>query len=82
MKDFIPLLVFILAFLVVAGMLYPICQKLCILLCKRRFVFGKRRLRSADDVLDVFFNSLFFVGTILIVSFLYVAFMEYIFIRF
>jgi hypothetical protein len=82
MKDFVPLLAFLILAFFVGGMLYPICQKLCMLFCKRRFVFGKRQLRSADDVPDIFFNALFFVGTVLIVSFLYLVFMEYVFIRF
>jgi hypothetical protein len=82
MKDFIPLLMFMLSFLFVGVMLYPTCQKLCMLICKRRFVFGKRQLRSADDVPDILFNAIWFVGTFLIVSVLYVAFTEYVFIHF
>ena len=82
MKDFIPLLVFVIVGPLVGGIVYLSCQKLCMWICKRRFVFGKRPLRNADDFIDALFNTIFFLGTCFIVGFLYVFFMEYVFFKF
>lgn len=66
MKDFIQLLLMILSFLIVGGILYVSCQKLCMLLFRRRFVLKK--CVSIDDVPDFFFTGIVLMGTGIIVG--------------
>lgn len=82
MKDFIPLLVFVLLAPLVGGILYFSCQKLCMLLFKRRFVFWKRWTSNSGGFLDAFFTSIVFMGTAFLAGGLYCFFMEYVFFKF
>ena len=75
MKDFIPLLLFVLLSPLLGGILYLSCQKLCMFLFKRRFGFWKRRISNIDDLLDVFFASIVFMGSLIIVT-LVICFIE------
>jgi len=75
MKDFIPLLVFVTLGPLVGGILYLSCQKLCILLFKRRFVFLKRWTSNSGGLLDVFFSSIVVMGTLFVVT-LVICFIE------